>query len=207
MIKVNLLKNRGGSKGASSKTDVADGFDESFDTNFDEEGSGSGGTGKKIVLILVGSLILYAYEWYNIGSLNDESATIQASIAQLDQEINSIKPKIASAKKLQSENEELNKKLNLVRSLGRLRLREIRAIDHLQNIIPEKVWFNAVKFTDTTFEVTGLSANDQELDKLLDGIRENPTFVDVLLSRSIEQKSAQGNMKSFVITSSLSKDL
>jgi Tfp pilus assembly protein PilN len=205
MIKVNLLKNRGSGRGGAAKTDVADTqFEEAFDSAFEDEKKG--GNGKKIFFMLIGCVSLYFYEMYNIDQLTSANSAVNAQVQQLDQEIGSIKPKIESAKKLQNENEELNKKLKLVKDLGRLRLREIRAIDHIQNILPEKVWLTTMKFTETTFDVVGFSANDQELDRLLDGIRQHPTFVDVLLARSVDQKTAQGNVKSFNITSSLSKD-
>jgi len=205
MIKVNLLKNRGGG-GRSGTTVTETQFDDSFDVGFDDSAKDQGGPLNKILLMLIWVVGLYVYEWYNIGNLTQQNTQLQAQIAKLDQEVGAIKPQIESAKKLQSANQELTKKLGLVRELGRLRLREIRAIDHLQNVIPERVFFSNIKFTDTTFEVTGQSANDQDLDRLLEGMRQNAVFVDVLLARSVEQKGPQGNTKSFLITSGLGKD-
>jgi Tfp pilus assembly protein PilN len=204
VIKVNLLKN----KASGTRTGVSTVDEPQFDEVFDETGARprpGDGLFSKVGLILMWTICLYAYEWYNIGRLNSELAGLTSEATQLDVEIAKLKPQVEKSKVLQKENDELNSKVTLVKNMGRLRLREIRAIDHLQNIVPEKVWFNSFKFTEENFEVTGLSANDQELDVLLDGIRQNPTFQDVILSRSIEQKTAQGNVKSFLITSKLAR--
>lgn len=209
MIKVNLLKNRGGgTRSGTSQTEISDvQFDEAFDPDFDDaSGGGQRDMFVKIIVMVMWVGVLYGYEWYNIGQLTSSLQRVQQQEAQLVAEATALKPQVEKAKVLQKENEELNKKLSLVKDLGRLRLREIRAIDHIQNIVPEKVWLSSLKFKDDDFEVVGLSANDQELDKLLDGIRENPTFKDVLLSRAVEEKSKQGNVKAFVITSKLSRE-
>lgn len=209
MIKVNLLKNRASSSKSSGATEFGemtfeDNYDGTSATNFDLGGeSSSKDTIIKIIVMLIWGIGLYSYEIYNIGNLETTNQKLTADVTRVSNEIARIKPEVEKAKGLQAENNELNKKIELVKELGKLRLREIRAIDHLQNIVPEKVWFNKIEFKDDRFFVEGISANDAELDKLLKGIRSFGTFQDVLLAKAVEQKTKQGTLKQFEITSNL----
>ena len=208
MIKVNLLKNRAtGSSGGNTEFG-----DMTFDDNFEGAAGGfdlgaeptdSKDIVVKVLVMLIWGVGLYSYELYNIGNLEAEHAKQQATYNTLHNEVAKKRPEVEKAKGLQAENNELNKKIELVKDLGKLRLREIRAIDHLQNIVPERVWFNIIEFKDNTFSVEGVSANDAELDKLLKGIRSYSTFQDVLLAKAVEEKSKQGTLKKFTITSNL----
>jgi Tfp pilus assembly protein PilN len=157
----------------------------------------------KILVMLIWVVGLYVYEWVNIDSLTTRNNQIQAQVNALTEEANKLRPEVEKSKGLQKEGNDLERKITLVKELGALRLREIRAVDHLQNIIPERVWFSSFRFSQGKFQVEGVSANDQDLDKLLDGLRSYPTFQDVLLLRAVETKSKQGTMKSFSITSNL----
>lgn len=201
MIKVNLLRNRGShTQTSGTATDFEAESAIQFDTGIEAEGPNAF---VKLAVMALATIGLITYEWYNIGQLQKEQASINTQLSAITAEIAQLQPQVEEAQKLQKEYLDFKNKINLIKDMGRVRLREIRAMDHLQNIIPEKAWFSRLAFEEGRFTAEGVAANDQVLDALLDGIRRHSAFKDVLLAKAIEQKTPQGTLKSFVITSNL----
>jgi hypothetical protein len=206
MIKVNLLKG----KGANTKTQARANYtDDLEDLNFDEEvGSGGGGDPKVIVkflMMLVFPALLYVYEWYNIGVLDETIRNLQSQKSILDGEVNKLKPEFDRLKSLKEANDELNRKIKIVKDLGRLRLREIKAIDHLQSITPEQVWLTNVEYKNTDFKVEGYATNREQLDLFLTGLQNRSYYRDVILARDVEEKAKRGTVKKFLINSRITE--
>ena len=200
MLKINLLKNRGATGPAKEEPTFASGDTIQFSV---EDSSDQSGIVVKVIIILIFPVLLYAYEWYNISQLETQAAAVQSQLTNIQNQVNALKPEADKAKLITQEYDAFRKKIELIKEIGKKRLREIRALDHLQNIIPEKAWFTTIKFEENRFTIEGVVANDQTLDALLEGIRRHPGFKDVLLAKAVEQKGDQGTLKSFVINSNM----
>ncbi len=198
MLKVNLLKNKGGS-GQQEPTFAGN---ETIQFSV-EDSSGNSDVVAKIIAMLVWVVLLYGYEWYNVSQLTARANAAKAQLNKVNNDIQNLKPQIDAAKAITREYEAFKKKIELVKVIGQNRLREIRALDHLQNVIPEKSWFTLVKFENDQFQLEGVAANDQTLDTLLASVRRHSGFKDVLLSKAVESKNDQGTLKVFVINSNM----
>lgn len=201
MIRVNLLRNRGTQSTATTSGGFDAGESIQFESDFDSaEGPN---TFVKLALIALATVGLVTYEWYNIGQLQSQMQTLNTELSSVTAEVAALQPKVEEAKLLRQEYLDFKNKIDLIKNIGRIRLREIRAMDHLQNVVPEKSWFSRISFENGRFIVEGVAANDQVLDALLAGIRKHTAFRDVLLAKAVEQKTPQGTLKSFVITANL----
>jgi Tfp pilus assembly protein PilN len=110
---------------------------------------------------------------------------------------------VEKAKEMQKEIKELEERIVLIKNLSKVRLREIKAIDYLQNVIPDKVWFSELDFKDTVFQAKGYSVSDEALNKFIEGLEGKSFFRNVILMQSIDQKTKSGTIKSFTFSSSL----
>ena len=101
MIKVNLLKNRGGSGGGSgTKTEFGE---MSFDENFEASSESSVDPKEfifKLIIILMWVVGLYAYEQYNLGLLDDERKTVTQTVNQLNTRVQALQPEVEKSKAL-----------------------------------------------------------------------------------------------------------
>lgn len=200
MLKVNLLKNKGGS-GQQQQEPTFVG-NETIQFSMEDSG-GNSDVVAKVLAMLIWVLVLYGYEWYNVGQLTAQAQQASTRLNSINTQIQQLQPQIQQAKAITAEYEAFKKKIELVKVIGQNRLREIRALDHLQNVIPEKSWFTLVKFEDNEFQLEGVAANDQTLDTLLASVRRHTGFKDVLLSKAVESKNDQGTLKVFVINSNM----
>lgn len=206
-MKINLLrdKNNDGTNATSATSEVR------YETAFNIK-SGQGGGGVKLdkdmlvklIVMALGVALLMLYENYNIGELQGRLNEVTNQNAAVVAELERGRPIAEKAKKLQKEIQELEQRIDLVKKLSRTRLREIKTVDYLQNIIPERVWFTSLNFTSGNLKIEGGAMSDDQLNKLIENMENSPLFKNVILMRAVEQKnSREGTVKMFLVTSQL----
>ena len=205
MIKINLLKNRGEQTKRSSGTQIN--YETSIDSVGQEGGGGSGGATKdtvvKIVVLLIWLAGLMAYESYNIGELDSKIAEKNSEKNKLAADIQMKKPIADKARDLQAQLEDLEARIKSIKDLSRIRLREIKAIDFVQNIIPERVWLSSLAINSDKVDFSGGAMSDENLNRFMEALESKSNFKNVILLKAVEQKSKEGTIKVFDITSSL----
>lgn len=200
MIKVNLLKNRG------TVADSGTQFDFTAPAEFSNDRGASGSPAESIVkvaMIFVFPLLLWGYESYNIGQLTSSNASVQNRLTELQAEVDKNAPIIERATKMQTEIKELEDRIAIIKNLSKIRLREIKAIDFLQNVMPEKIWFQEMDFRDAGFKVTGFAVTGDALNKFIESIDGKSYFRNVVLMSSEDKKTKAGTIKGFVVGSSM----
>src|SRR5688500_2744256 len=131
MIRVNLNRTQS-STGMNYATAADPG---NYDTTED-----SSGALVKILLLLMGVVGLIGYEMYYKSVLTDKKMSLAIKISELDRKIQEKEPVIGQAEELQKEIVALESRIETIRTLAKERLREIKAIDFIQNTIPERAW-------------------------------------------------------------------
>lgn len=205
MIKVNLLKNRGTSSEPTSNTQFE------F-TNASATADAFGGAGAqanpaavllKFGIILSLTLLLYIYESYNIGILTDQSNAAQARLQELQAEVARNQSVVGRALEMQEEIKQLETRIAAVKKLSRIRLREIKAVDYLQNTIPDRVWFQRLEFRDKNFRVEGFAATEESLNRFIEAVDGKSFFRTAILLNNEDVRTRTGTVKKFVISSDL----
>ncbi len=158
---------------------------------------------KKIGILFVFPLLLYFFEIYNLGELKsqlnketNDAAVVQSALTQK-------KEVSKEAVRLQEELKVVQSKIDAIRTLSKSRLRELRAFDTLQTIIPEKVWFSDLNYRDEKMEITGLAIDDEDLTLFLKAMQERPYFSRVILKKAQDKKVDSGVLKEFFIECNL----
>ena len=205
MIKVNLLKNRGSGSGTSAKTAATEiNYEVSFDeAELDEGANPARDALVKIMLILLGTVVVIVYEGYNISGLRDKLSQLNSEKTGLAQELEKKKPIAGKARELQKKILDLEGRIQGIKDLSMIRLREIRAVDYMQNVIPEKVWLTTLDFSQETLKIEGGTLADDELTKFIEALESKSYFKNVILLKAVEEKSDKGTVKVFTITSTL----
>jgi len=203
MIKINLLKNRGEQTQATSAGEI------NYETSFDiRTTSGKTSAAKdvfiKIIVMLMGMAGLFTYESFHISDLRLQLQTITRKKNEAAKEIEQKKPIAAQATVLQKQIQELEGRIKAIRELSTIRLREIKAVDYIQNVIPEKVWLKSLSFDEGDIVIDGFSGSDDQLAQFFTSLESKKSFANVLLTKSVEQKSKDGTVKVFMITAHIS---
>ncbi|OFZ19045.1 MAG: hypothetical protein A2Z20_09870 [Bdellovibrionales bacterium RBG_16_40_8] len=204
MIKVNLLKNRG-SGGSTVKTAATEiNYEVSFDEATLED---TGGLGRdaivKIVLIFLTTVMLMVYDGYNVSSLQEKLNQLGAEKTKWAQELEKKKPIVGKAREMQKKILELEARIKGIKDLSMTRLREIRVVDYIQNIIPEKVWLKSLDFNETELKIEGGTIADDQLSKFIETLEGKSYFKNVILLKAVEEKLDKGTVKAFTISSTL----
>lgn len=200
MIKINLLKNRGDASQAGTSTNTVN-----YETYFDSGDSGSGGKavlGRLLVMFLFPGLLML-YEYYHIDQLQNELSIMRGKANGVAQELEKSKPIAAQARELQKKIQDLEGRIRAIKDLSKIRLREIKAVDYIQNVIPERVWLTMLNIDGDKMQVEGGALSDEQLSRFMDAIDGKSFFRNVILLRAVEEKTKDGTIKRFQISSSL----
>lgn len=197
MIKVNLLQNKGQSAG-----DELENFELSDDLD------ASVAPQKELVLkVLIMCLcvgVLIFYESYNIDILNGKLRTLRNQGSVLNDEISKYGDVEAEVKKQQNKLNELEQKIEIVKKLAKSRIISLKALDFLQNIIPEKVWLTNLSLNDDLMVLEGSAINDEELEQLVSTMeRKKNFFSNVILLKAVEVRTEDGKLKVFTVNANL----
>jgi len=207
MIKVNLLKNRaeGTSNKAAGATSTEFNYESSYDIGTSEGTSSTKQIINKVLVIVLAVAGLMVYESYNIDSLTGQLRGLQAQNTKLTNELNEKKPIAEKAKALQKEIQELEVRIKAIKDLSKIRLREIRSVDYIQNVIPERVWLTEMSFKEESLRILGGALADDQLNRFLESLESKSYFKNVILLKSIEEKSKEGTIKRFEISATLTQ--
>ena len=97
----------------------------------------------------------------------------------------------------------MKEKLDIVTGLSKKRLRELKALDFLQNLIPDGVWLTSMKYDGEKVNFSGQATTDEDMTKFIEGLDSSGQFKEVILVKAIEKSSAVGVVKEFVVNSKL----
>lgn len=206
MIEINLLRNSGG--GGNSIAGA--GTNTSF-TKTSAFGTGGGTTAVvsskgmtiKLVILLMGPLGVIGYQYYNKYTLNEKLEQNNKVLNAKKEEAKSFGPKLLEVKKLEEEKAKLRAQVETIKKLSRDRLQGVKALDALQELIPQKTWFLTLKFIDKKVELTGYTLDDLEVSKLMQDMEESVHFAGVHLLSTKEVKTEKGVFKQFAIEGTL----
>ncbi len=201
MIKINLLKNRGDAAQANTSTSTVN-----YETYFDNGADGASG-GKlifsRLLVMFMATASLMIYEHYNIDNLQSQKTELNAKLNEAKAKLQQKQPLADNALILQKKIQDLEARIRAIKDLSKIRLREIKAIDYIQNVIPERVWLTTLNIDGDKVQIDGGALSDEQLSRFMDAIDGKSFFRNVILLRAVEEKTKEGTVKKFQISSSL----
>ena len=195
MIKVNLRRS-----GAVSQST---GVSQVAYTTVDEGVIDLPGLIIRVIILLMAPSVLIYIETAKINQLKAQLGQVNSEMSSLQSVVTQKENKLKENGDLQAKAKELTNKLQILTKLSKLRLREVKALDYIQSIIPEKVWLTDLQIANAKLELKGAALTDDDLTQFVKGLENSAFFTNVLLVQAQEQKSSQGTFRQFEINSSV----
>jgi Tfp pilus assembly protein PilN len=152
----------------------------------------------KVAIILLFPTLLFIWEKLRLNSLQSDQVQIQQKVAAVEAErasFGSTAPRVAKANKLK---EKMTKEIKIIRELARNRLREVKALDQLQTILPDKTWISAIKIEGGKITMDGYALNESAITELIAALNNNAFFSDVQpKGQAIETNKTLGQVTKF----------
>lgn len=201
MIRINLLKDVGGgvstygSAGPDSATAVTQSAEKVEGGDFQLL--------LKLGVLLVPGLFIYFYNSYTdfIGQRLNNS--LNQEITAVQEKMKTYEPGLKDIEKFQEEKRKLDEQLSVIRELSKERLKNVKAMDKLQEIIPQKAWIVSFKINGNKVDLDGFASDDIVIAEFMKSLEESIYFANVALESSSESKRDEGVMKRFVIKCNL----
>lgn len=151
----------------------------------------------KLVLIFAGVGGLYYYESINIPKLQNELAAETQKLNELVEYNNKAAASVAEIKKLQELKIQIEKQIESLDGLSKIRVKYVKAIDLIQTNLPEKMWFLDMRSRDNVIEASGISISENEITQFLDVMGRSAYFSDVSMLSSEDVGGRDTESKKF----------
>lgn len=130
----------------------------------------------KAAIILMFPMLLFIWEKLRINSLEAEKTQIQQRVQAAEAEkasFGSAAPRVEKANKLKMK---IETEIKVIRELAKNRLREVKALDQLQSVLPGGTWLSEVSMTGGNVVLNGMALNEGSLTELLTALNSNVFF-------------------------------
>jgi len=155
---------------------------------------------KRLVLLLVGPLALYIYENQNVpAKVADLNAKTQV-LSELQNYNAKQAASVAEIKKFKEDEALIEARISALEKISKDRQREIRVLDLLQTVIPEKAWLTRVQINPDKVNIQGLALSDFEVSTFLEALTKSVFLMDVNLVSSSEVNQDGVMLKKFEIS-------
>lgn len=150
MIKINLLKNFSG----GTSEDLI---------YIEEQENAQANAGKRLLLMAVGPIALYAYEFQNLPNLQERLQGLQSELESV-QSFNQKKgPLSAEIEKWKKDQERLDKQIQFLRLIEEERHLTRDVLLKLQEIIPDQVWISSISIQDMSLKLSGEGVDQADI--------------------------------------------
>lgn len=141
---------------------------------------------KRILIIMLGPLALFLYENQNIpGKMNELQSKSQV-LAELQAYNAKQADSVAEIKKFKEDEALIESRISALEKIAKDRQREIRVMDLLQNVIPEKAWLSRLEINPDRVNIQGMAMSDFEVSSFLEALTKSVFLMDVNLVSSNE---------------------
>jgi len=207
MIKINLLGSGGGSGGGGGATTYqtrSSVFSNMTQTLMSPaQGTGTGDVILKLIVAIGPLIACIGAEQWMVGNKQQELTRIQNELASKQAEIEAKKKDVEQVKRFKADKAQLELRMNTIRDLSKARLKNVKALDAIQNVIPTRAWMTSLKVQDNKVDIKGRAMEDSDVSAFMKGLEENIYFSQVQLINSQSVTTENGVLKEFSIATSL----
>lgn len=154
---------------------------------------------KRLVLLLVGPLALFIYEQQNLPSKAADLNAKRQVLSELTSYNSKQAASVAEIKKFKEDEALIEARISALEKIAKDRQREIRVLDLLQTVIPEKAWLTRIQIKPDKVSIQGMAMTDFEVSTFLEALTKSAFLMDVNLVSSSEINQDGVNLKKFEI--------
>lgn len=202
MIRVNLLRDvAGGGAGGGTMATSGVGMDQT--ATMQSEAAGAAGSNfdifVKIIAVVIPIVLTVSYRNYQIGLKKGQVDSLQTQLNSLQDKLKSYEPGLKDIEKFQEEKRKLDNQLDVIKHLSKERLKNVKSLDALQGIIPNKAWLKSLQIEEDKVSMEGIATDDLVISDFMKDLEASIYFTAVTLEGSEEVRTDQGSQKAFKI--------
>jgi type IV pilus assembly protein PilN len=149
-----------------------------------------------IVLLVLCITLVFILSWFVQTSVTHQKEMLQKEVAQTKLEIKKLTAEAGEIEKFKKQKQELERKLDIIKSLNTKKSGPVEILDQLSLIIPEKAWVISLKNTGSSLSLEGVAVDNPTIATFMKKLQASQHFNDVVLV--LAQK--QGDYHKFTIT-------
>ncbi|MAG29819.1 MAG: hypothetical protein CL908_02865 [Deltaproteobacteria bacterium] len=160
---------------------------------------------ESVAVLLLGMIVVASGIFFADKNVKSELANAEATIVQLEADIERYKPQQKLVKKFKAKKKKLQDKLDVIDSLESARNGPVRVLDELSNSVPDRLWLTEVVTKGKEITLEGQSLDTGVVADFLRGLNGSPFFKNVDLDKTSGGKVVNGvRLVNFVIRADLS---
>lgn len=159
----------------------------------------------RLLIILILPMALWGYQQAKVPELLDKQAAEQRRLEELQSYNGQMEKSVQEIKKFKDDEAKIQARIDTLDRLAKNRYREIKVLDLIQQVIPEKVWLTKLDANDGKIVVAGYAMTDFDISSFMESLAKSVHFVDVNLLNSTESQLDGLTIKAFEIGCSLEK--
>jgi type IV pilus assembly protein PilN len=134
-------------------------------------------------------------------------AALKSDVAEIQEEVRAIQPQVDRVKRLTTQRQELERRLDVIRQLDQGRFVSVRIMDNLSREIPKYLWLTEMKQDDSgTLTVKGRTFSNLIVADFMLAMEKNPMFAKVDLIQTNKGKISDRDVTEFAITAQVTPD-
>ena len=202
MIKINLLRTVGGYSQPTGMTSPG---------GTSGGGGGGGGmssgppastsaknqAGGKIIVMLILPIIFYVYDNIARSDLEKQLADTRANAEKLTAEKAKFGDTGVKMEALTKEKKVIDEQVDAIKVIARTRLKEVKSLDALQTLTPQRTWLNKISINKALVKVTGYTSGDDGIAEMIRGLENSSFFSKVEPKSTSEEKVGTTVVKKF----------
>jgi type IV pilus assembly protein PilN len=133
------------------------------------------------------------------------ASQLQKDIAALKQEKQSYQKILAQIKKLEQDKKDIENRIAVIKQLKKTSALTVHVLDELANLTPTKrVWLESIDQSGSSLSIRGMALDNQTVANYMETLKTSPYISAVNLSNSSLRSYAGRDLKSFVLSCSIS---
>lgn len=127
--------------------------------------------------------------------------TVQAAIAELQQEQNRLAPIIREVDELERQKKELQNKIDVIKKLRKESSLTVHVLDEVANIVDnDRVWLESLTQQGSSLQLKGVALDNQTVAQLMEELKKSDYITGVSLTSSTLKKVSDRPFKTFAIS-------
>lgn len=154
----------------------------------------------RILVIILGPVGFYFYESTTISQLVAQEQQLIPQVQEL-RNFNADAANIkAEVEQFKADETKIQARIEALGKLSAERLNEIKILDFLQQVVPEKVWLSKLEFKSGEILIAGYASTNDEISKFQEVLTKSAFLKNVTLSSSKELLIETVTLKQFEIS-------
>ncbi len=153
----------------------------------------------KIIALIFPAGALWGWSWTVVHGKELQLKNIEKEIKVLAAEKKKLEPEVKAAEGFKAQKKTFETKIDAIKQLSRVRLRNVRALEKIQKIIPSKAWLIELSIKNKNLVLQGMARDHNVISVLMDALKNDIEFQEPKLLSAQTQKGISGTIHNFKI--------